>query len=265
MLTKTLLNGLYYTKLDSVLAPFTQGIGSIWMLHRVNNTLPGAFSPNSHLAISPEFLDMAILQCKLMGYTFVSMDEMSEHLQSGGELNQSGKLISVTLDDAYLDNLEEAVPVFDRHRVPYTIFVSPGFVDATHTLWWEDLEHIIAGNKKITLRIHNTSQTLNTASSREKHKAYSELVTYLCNETDEDEQREIVNRLSRDCNYDPRSHVKSQIMNWEQLKVLSKEELCTLGAHTVGHYALSRLDEERARNDLQCGHQECKVLLLKAL
>ena len=251
MFTKTVLNGLYYTKLDDLLAPFMRGIGGIWMLHRVNNSADEPFAPNSHLAISPEFLDMAILQFKMRGYQFVSMDEMAECVSSGLQDQAEQKMISVTLDDAYLDNLEQAAPVFRRHTVPYTIFVAPGFVDGTHTLWWEDIEKVIARNKKITFKIDGQAITLEASSIREKHRAFSTLLKCLCNDVSEDEQREIVAKLSSNSGHDAVGYVKSQIMNWKQLEQIAQDPLCTLGAHTMGHYAVAQLETARARAEMQ--------------
>ncbi len=250
MLRKTVLNGLYYSKLDELLSPVTQGIGSVWMLHRVNNAMHGPFSPNSHLAISPEFLDMAILQYKSKGYQFASMDEMADHLSSN-DIDRAGrKLISITLDDAYQDNYKQAFPVFHRHDVPYTIFVAPGLVDGTHTLWWEDLEKAVAGNRKITFKVGGKIKTLETANSRDKLYAYCKLLRCLSNDVSEDEQREIVAKLSLDTGHDATAYVKSEIMDWDLLKEISANPLCTLGAHTMGHYALARLETERARSEM---------------
>ena len=54
------------------------------------------------------------------------------------------KSIAITLDDGYRNNFEQALPVFQRHAVPFTIYVCPGFAERTSELWWEALERIIA-------------------------------------------------------------------------------------------------------------------------
>jgi peptidoglycan/xylan/chitin deacetylase (PgdA/CDA1 family) len=41
----------------------------------------------------------------------------------------SKPLVSVTFDDGYLDNFENAVPILLRHRIPAAFFVSTGIVD----------------------------------------------------------------------------------------------------------------------------------------
>lgn len=264
MLTKLLLNGLYFSRIDTMLAPYMQGIGGIWMLHRVNNSVRSDFSPNAHLSISPEFLDMAVFQCKQLGYQFVSMDELVRQLASVDESDKPRRLLSITLDDAYVDNLENAVPVFRRHKVPYTIYVAPGLVDGTHTLWWEDLEHLIASNKKITFKIKGEAKTFETVTPKEKASAYSLMIKCLSSEVSEDEQRDVVAKLCSNAGHDVEAYVKSQILDWEPLRALSRDPLCTLGAHTVGHYAVARLDEASARYEMSESKERLETLTGKS-
>ena len=42
-------------------------------------------------------------------------------------------------------------------------------------------------------------------------------------------------------------------MNWEELRELNKEPLITLAAHTKSHFAIARLSEEEAGEQIQTG------------
>ncbi|MEM9332566.1 MAG: polysaccharide deacetylase family protein [Pseudomonadota bacterium] len=249
MLLKTILNGLYFSGLSSACAPMTQGICSILMLHHVRAVSSADFAPNAHLSVTPEFLDATIMRLKQSGYRFISMDEVQD-LVTGHSEHRTEPAIAITLDDGYRDNLQNAVPVFKRHEVPFTIYVAPGLVDATHTLWWEDLENIIASRKKIVVNLPRGPKTYQTESLDEKNAAFSELLNLLTTQASEEEQREIVKSLSEDFAYDPLVHVKNEIMSWNELKKLSKEPLCTMGAHTIGHFALARLEAHEAAREI---------------
>ncbi|WP_286234309.1 polysaccharide deacetylase family protein [Thalassotalea sediminis] len=52
------------------------------------------------------------------------------------------KSVVITFDDAYLDILENAKPILDKHQFPFTIFINPGIVDkgSDHYLTWPQLK-----------------------------------------------------------------------------------------------------------------------------
>ena len=56
---KAAMSGLYHTRAHRLLAPYTQGVGLIFMLHQVRPEPEPhkAFAPNRILEVSPEFLD----------------------------------------------------------------------------------------------------------------------------------------------------------------------------------------------------------------
>ncbi len=246
MIRKVILNSLYYSGAQAALAPLTRGMGAIFMLHHVCNPVEKPFSPNRHLSASPEFLDVMISQLKRRGFLFVSMDEVAERLKNPDEYTDAQPFLSFTLDDGYLDNLENAVPVFRKHQVPYALYVSPGLIEGQATLWWEDLERVIADRDNIFVDLQSGIAEFDLSSISKKRTAFYELIQYLLHQVDEEAQRRIVSDLATYYGVDPKGHVASQIMTWRHVNELSRDPLCTLGAHTINHYALSKLDDEKA-------------------
>ena len=53
------------------------------------------------------------------------------------------KCIVFTLDDGYLDNYTNALPIFIKYNVPFTIYITTSFPDHKFTMWWYALEDII--------------------------------------------------------------------------------------------------------------------------
>src|SRR5262245_41352300 len=106
-------------------APSAAGRGLVLTLHHVRP--PGAHSlgPNGHLSVEPGFLAAALDQAKASGLVPVRLAELP-HLLSDPEDRR--RFIAVTLDDGYRDNVEYAAPIFRRAGMPYTIFLTPGFV-----------------------------------------------------------------------------------------------------------------------------------------
>ncbi len=47
------------------------------------------------------------------------------------------RIISITFDDGYLDNLDIAAPLLARSRLPWTLFVTTGGLESGVALWWD--------------------------------------------------------------------------------------------------------------------------------
>jgi peptidoglycan/xylan/chitin deacetylase (PgdA/CDA1 family) len=234
-------------------------MGGILTLHRVRPAEPGdGFAPNAHLSVTPRFLDRLLWSLGRAGYEFVSMDEVAARLS--GESKARADFIAVTLDDGYRDNLEYAVPVFRKYKVPYTIYIAPGLVEGKAELWWEDLEAVIRRRTSFLLESPKGNIRFDIESTAEKRQVYRELLEFLTTKASEDEQRKIVRELNWQRGLDPAGRCRQEIMSWAEIGGLASDPLCTIGAHTIHHFALARLDEERAADEIE---QSARILELE--
>ena len=55
------------------------------------------------------------------------------------------------MDDGYLDNYENAYPIFKKHHIPFAIFVATDFPDKKAVLWWYVIEELILNSSEIHL------------------------------------------------------------------------------------------------------------------
>lgn len=54
-----------------------------------------------------------------------------------------GARIAVTFDDGYVDNLEQALPILERHGIPATIFLVGHAPGRQREFWWDALQRAI--------------------------------------------------------------------------------------------------------------------------
>lgn len=106
--------------------------GYIVMLHRVTSK-KSSVADMATYEITPTQLDELLSQYKQQGYIFVSMDEVCQMQQTKRYHN---KFVALTLDDGYLDNMVEALPVFRKYNCPFCIYMTSSFVDSTEACWW---------------------------------------------------------------------------------------------------------------------------------
>ncbi|WP_417668142.1 polysaccharide deacetylase family protein [Roseibium sp.] len=232
------------------MAPFTQGCGAIFTMHHVTAKRPGAFLPNQHLEITPEFLRVSVERIRRNGYEILALDEAVDLLKSGYGRKRYAVL---TFDDGYRDNLEVAYPVLKELKAPFTIYVASGLIDRETELWWVALEHMINTNDALVLAESGTGEGIPCRTVDEKNACYQRLLDFLTTEASESEQRQIIRRLAERYDFDLSALADRMMMNWDELRQLSSEPLVTLGAHTHGHHALARLSDDDARKDIMTG------------
>ena len=243
------LKALYYSGAHRMLAPFSSGAGLIYMLHRVSPHQPGGFAPNRGLMVTPEYLNSVLVETRRAGLDIVSLDEAHRRLREG---NSARRFACFTLDDGYRDNLEHAYPVFSAHDAPFTIYVPSDFPDGKGELWWVALEEIIAAGNFIEISAANGSAVLPINTDAEKNGAFDHIYRSLRN-MDQDAQRTEISRLSARHGFDMDALCRDLIMTWDDLRQLAGDPLVTIGAHTVAHYALAGLSEDRARAEMKSG------------
>lgn len=241
---RTLLDGLFYSRAHRLLSPFMQGIGGFLMLHHVRPaTEKHGFAPNAGLEITPEFLDDVLGHLAGQGVEFVSFAEGVRRTKLG----VSSKPFAVfTLDDGYLDNFEHAWPIFKKHDCPFTIFIATDITDGTSELWWQILEQAIAGSDMLTVEVAGEKLTEAAATPSQKNQAYEKLYKLVRWGVSEQDQRKWIRAFCEDHGIDFMAMCRAQAMTWDQVREINEDPLCTIGAHTVHHYAVGRLDEDDA-------------------
>lgn len=224
-----------------------RGLGAIFTLHHVRPKTERSFDPNAHLEITPEFLDAAIRRLKEEGYAFLSLEDLPSHMANPAPRQP---VALFTLDDGYRNNAEFAQPVFSEHRVPYTVFVTGGFIDKTHTLWWETLADLLSGVSSIAFDFGAGPVTIRTANHTEKTAAYDRIADFIRG-GDEAQAVAQLNTVARAHGIDPGLIVERLVMRAPELQSLVLNPLATLGAHTISHRALAKLPDAEVREEIR--------------
>lgn len=243
---KAALSALYYSGADDLAAPFTRGAGVIFMLHRVTPEPVRSFEPNRILKVTPDFLDNVIRQVMEAGFDLLAIDEVPERLAHGG-----GKrpFAVFTLDDGYRDNLQYALPIFQRYGAPFTVYVPTDYMDGKGDLWWLMLERVIDAAHRVTVRMDGCERHFDTPTIAAKEFAYSEIYWWL-RRLPEEEARGVVAQLAAARGLDGNALCRELIMNWDDIHELASDPLVTIGAHTCRHLALARIDADTARQEM---------------
>lgn len=227
--------------------PFTRGAGAVLMFHRVRPSTAEAFSPNGGLEITPEFLDAALAHVKARGYDIVSLDDALKALAQGDAGRRP--FVALTFDDGYRDLLAHALPVLERHGAPFTAYIASGFADGTARLWWMEMEEAIRRLDHVEIVVAGAPVSRSCRSAQEKAEAFAEIY-WLLRAGDEAELRRVVDALCVAARIDPAALTRAACLDWEALAPLAHHELAMIGAHSVTHPRLAKLDAAAARREM---------------
>ncbi|CAN7597345.1 polysaccharide deacetylase family protein [Rhizobium sp. LjRoot30] len=222
-----------------------RGRGVIFTLHHVRPKQPRSFDPNAHLEITPEFLDRAIRQLQADGYEFVALDAVPARLAE----RSVRPFAAFTLDDGYRNNAAHALPVFAAHGVPFTVFVSGGYVDRTHTMWWETAADLLAARTSLSFDFGQGEERLDLASNAARQAAFARIARFILRPGEADAIARL-NRIAAEHGIDAQAIPDRSTMTEGELKSLAAHPLASLGAHTISHRALALLDEGEARREM---------------
>ena len=221
-------------------------IGLVYTLHHITKKNLNGIPTNEDLKVSPTFLEDIIIKYKRKGFIFISLDQLSNIIITGRKPKHP--FIAFTIDDGYLDNYTQALPVFERQKVPFTIFVATDFIDKKEILWWDILEVLILKNDSIKMG----EDTYRCQTFQEKWNVFRilrEKILLFDQTKIEEELKEAFAHYDIDW-YEP---VQRQAMSWEQIKEISQHPLCTIGGHTVSHHALNKLSDNEFRQEVTDG------------
>ncbi len=112
-------------------ASFLMGAAVVLLYHRVYDT---DFDPLL-LSVSPDNFDAQMTYLRRR-YALLSLEELRGALGKGSLPRGA---VAITFDDGYGDNLRNARPILDRHRIPATVFVTTGYTGSGREFWWDEL------------------------------------------------------------------------------------------------------------------------------
>ena len=235
---------IYYSQFSKFFSPLFSGIGHVLLFHRVCNNDENKITRG--LQVTQEYLDAVLKYFISRNIDIVSLDECYNRILSKEKVR---RFVVFTFDDGYSDNLTHALPVFERYSAPLAVFIATGYPDHSVILWWYLLDDLVMNSDHIEFLYGNDLYSFSTNTLNEKTDAFWKIRRFILDSNQED----FLTRLAVVFNGDQRDLLaltKKLALSWDQVKELSKHPLVTIGAHTINHLALSKLDEGKVIEEI---------------
>lgn len=227
------------------------GLGHVFMLHRI---LPedkkNEFVWNRSLAITPDGIEKWINYFKNLNYEFWSVDQLQWCLEK--KIKPNKKFIVFTIDDGYKDNLVYGLPIFEKHKVPASIFITSCFPNKTANYWWYLMENHFHNQNKIELLNGEVWSWSNLVEAQEKSRVVREIVkAYTHAQFNEWVSTKVFEGEKLNTQFQ-----NSLPLSWDDIRFLAQHPLITIGGHTVNHLSLKAQSNSAAIEEIKANKLE---------
>jgi peptidoglycan/xylan/chitin deacetylase (PgdA/CDA1 family) len=190
-------------------------------------------------------------------YRVLTVEDLVERMGRGDVPRDA---IAITFDDGYQDTLTHAAPILARLGLPATIFLATGFIGTGEIPW---VDRVALGLKRTEARrvVSPWGEAVGLAGAVERLRALDLTLRHLKRLPDET-RREAVDTLLERLGVPAKLRSPVSMLSWEDVRALGKIGF-SMGAHTVEHPILSRIDNGRAWAEIvgsrdaiaaACGH-----------
>ncbi len=243
---KAAIGLLHATRTHRLFASRQAGTGAILAFHRVLPRTHRSFAPNAALEVTPEFFCSVIEFLRHRDYEIVSLAEAARRLRSG---DAARRFCCLTFDDGYRDNRFHVLPLARRYRAPIAVFVTTGFLTGAGIVWWLALEHLVRTQAAVEFTGPDGTHRLPARDEAEKEIAYRTIASVLAKSAPA-EVAALFAQWRERYGTDFAGEAARDMLTWADLEELLASGLVEIGAHTVHHACLSRLDPAEARAEM---------------
>ncbi len=213
------------------------GSCAVLLYHRVT-TLE---SDPQLLSVSPANFNAQLKWLK-EEYNVLTVEQFSHCLLNKKRFPKNSVLI--TFDDGYADNLLEALPVLEKHKIQALFYIATATLNTSNEYWWDAVERILLLTKKDEKKYRELLPTLRSMNAKDRDK----LILQWAQELGSTGGRETHRALT-----------------FYELKKLSKSPSAVVGAHTHGHPSLAALSYSEQMDEINTSVSTLEGLLAKQI
>ncbi len=193
-------------------------------------------------------------QCEFVGRQFhpLPLSEIARSLNSGETLPPGA--LAVTVDDGFRDFLLDAFPIFQKWRIPVTVFLMTDFIDGKLWPWWSQVayaaRHGRARQAHLALLSGGAERELPLETLEQRQRAEAAICEQVVNVPIR-RRGEFLNGLGDmfDVEIPPQAPPEYAALTWNEVRQLASAGV-EFGAHSKSHPILPLENEESIAEEI---------------
>jgi peptidoglycan/xylan/chitin deacetylase (PgdA/CDA1 family) len=254
------LSALWHTGAARQFSRWTAGKGALLMLHRVEPARPSTFAPNARLSITPQYLASLLASLRAAHIDITTLDDALARIATRA---RTRRFVCFTFDDGYRDNLEHALPVFQRFRAPFTVYATTSFADRSLAPWWHTLEYALACRHQLRWPEAGpeagTVSRIDVRSAAAKQQTFEQLSARFFQLTAA-QLRVQLGAFVAENGLSMRELAERDMCSWSELRRLQAAGV-EIGCHSISHPRLLLETDEAARHELHHAREQLEAEL----
>lgn len=231
--------------------------GIVITFHRVLPLSAKGKRYNEFIEIGAENFKRLLVELQKLEVEFLSMKQLQDRLE--GKTTSSRSFVHITFDDGYEDNYSIAFPILKELNIPFTLFITTGFIEQTRPfLWWYLLQTIIQDNASINFEKYNLKVEAGTYSEEMEDDFFIRLCDLLMEYGSED-RAYFEEKIFEVITPTMWSSIPA-MLTWAQVNEMKDSGLCTLGVHTINHPRTGKLTNEERYAEIAGSKQHILVV-----
>jgi peptidoglycan/xylan/chitin deacetylase (PgdA/CDA1 family) len=215
--------------------------GIVLMFHEIyadNDALARAFGSGATTAL----LEAVIVHLRKTGWSILSLDAALARLDEAG---RAPPFAVLTFDDGYRDTLSQALPVLQRYRAPFTLYVPTGAVTRELPAWWLALRTLFQSRERVDIAAMGATFECPDLDGRQR--GYAAVRDWVHQDY---ARARLLEPTFQAYGISLPAVNDACFMDEDSLRSLARNSLATIGAHTATHTALSALSAADAEREL---------------
>ena len=217
--------------------------------------------PNNAYAYNMRFITQKLFESHLLYFkkhaNLVSVNDILTNKIKEGEIN-----IAISFDDGYKNNYQYAMPILNKLNIPATFYITTAKFAGYDYLWADYLD--------IACQNSTTPKTINGITFTKNKGTYTNNTTTLksfCKDSDWSFKLAMFDAFTNESVILNKAEVRPywELMSEEEIYLLSKNNLFTVGSHGVYHNCLTALTIADAITEMQLSKHHLEQIIQKPI